>query len=210
MRRSQARGCASNAHGGASPCCSPGGSQRHAPRPWGPCWIVSPPSNRSSPTSRRAWPTLTFRRPGALRRLGAPPQGARRRSSAATRELASRTGDLEPRPADADRGDRRRPGVARAEIDAAEADIDRLDERAASCCCCPRTRTTTATCIVEIRGAEGGEEANLFARDLFEMYRGLRGAAGVEARGARRRRRRRWAATARSSFLLEGDGVWTA
>ena len=26
--------------------------------------------------------------------------------------------------------------------------------------------------IVEIRGAEGGEEANLFARDLFEMYRG--------------------------------------
>jgi peptide chain release factor 1 len=25
--------------------------------------------------------------------------------------------------------------------------------------------------IVEIRGAEGGEEANLFARDLFEMYR---------------------------------------
>ena len=34
--------------------------------------------------------------------------------------------------------------------------------------------------IVEIRGAEGGEEANLFARDLYEMYqryaalRGLR------------------------------------
>ena len=26
--------------------------------------------------------------------------------------------------------------------------------------------------IVEIRGAEGGEEANLFARDLYEMYRG--------------------------------------
>src|SRR5688572_12857136 len=25
--------------------------------------------------------------------------------------------------------------------------------------------------IVEIRGAEGGEEANLFARDLYEMYR---------------------------------------
>lgn len=27
--------------------------------------------------------------------------------------------------------------------------------------------------IVEIRGAEGGEEANLFARDLYEMYRGF-------------------------------------
>ena len=25
--------------------------------------------------------------------------------------------------------------------------------------------------IVEIRGAEGGEEANLFARDLYDMYR---------------------------------------
>ena len=28
--------------------------------------------------------------------------------------------------------------------------------------------------IMEIRGAEGGEEANLFARDLFEMYQDVR------------------------------------
>ena len=28
--------------------------------------------------------------------------------------------------------------------------------------------------IMEIRGAEGGEEANLFARDLFDMYSQLR------------------------------------
>ena len=41
--------------------------------------------------------------------------------------------------------------------------------------------------IVEIRGAEGGEEANLFARDLFEMYQGYADAHGLEARGARRR-----------------------
>src|SRR5205809_646702 len=32
--------------------------------------------------------------------------------------------------------------------------------------------------IVEIRGAEGGEEANLFARDLFEMYQGYSGRMG--------------------------------
>jgi peptide chain release factor 1 len=32
--------------------------------------------------------------------------------------------------------------------------------------------------IVEIRGAEGGEEANLFARDLFEMYRAYAGRLG--------------------------------
>jgi peptide chain release factor 1 len=34
--------------------------------------------------------------------------------------------------------------------------------------------------IVEIRGAEGGEEANLFARDLFEMYRAYAGRHGLE------------------------------
>jgi peptide chain release factor 1 len=35
----------------------------------------------------------------------------------------------------------------------------------------PRDPNDGRAVIVEIRGAEGGEEANLFARDLFEMYR---------------------------------------
>jgi peptide chain release factor 1 len=35
----------------------------------------------------------------------------------------------------------------------------------------PRDPHEGRAVIVEIRGAEGGEEANLFARDLFEMYR---------------------------------------
>ena len=34
--------------------------------------------------------------------------------------------------------------------------------------------------IVEIRGAEGGEEANLFARDLFDMYRAYAGRHGLK------------------------------
>ena len=34
--------------------------------------------------------------------------------------------------------------------------------------------------IVEIRGAEGGEEANLFARDLFEMYQAYALESGLE------------------------------
>ncbi len=34
----------------------------------------------------------------------------------------------------------------------------------------PRDPNDGRNVIVEIRGAEGGEEANLFARDLFEMY----------------------------------------
>jgi peptide chain release factor 1 len=35
--------------------------------------------------------------------------------------------------------------------------------------------------IVEIRGAEGGEEANLFARDLYDMYRAYAARHGLKA-----------------------------
>ena len=38
----------------------------------------------------------------------------------------------------------------------------------------PKDPNDDKNVIVEIRGAEGGEEANLFARDLFDMYQGLR------------------------------------
>ena len=44
----------------------------------------------------------------------------------------------------------------------------------------PKDPNDDKNVIVEIRGAEGGEEANLFARDLFEMYQGLRRPRGVE------------------------------
>ena len=61
--------------------------------------------------------------------------------------------------------------------------------------------------IVEIRGAEGGEEANLFARDLFDMYQGYAGRMGWKAEVL---------GTDASdmggfnevTFLLKGDGVW--
>ena len=43
--------------------------------------------------------------------------------------------------------------------------------------------------IMEIRGAEGGEEANLFARDLYEMYRAYAARHGLDGRHAVRRRR---------------------
>jgi len=36
----------------------------------------------------------------------------------------------------------------------------------------PKDPNDGRSVIMEIRGAEGGEEANLFARDLYEMYRG--------------------------------------
>ena len=61
--------------------------------------------------------------------------------------------------------------------------------------------------IVEIRGAEGGEEANLFARDLFEMY---------EAYAARNRWKLETLGASPSdmggfndvTFELRGDTVW--
>ncbi len=44
--------------------------------------------------------------------------------------------------------------------------------------------------IVEIRGAEGGEEANLFARDLYDMYRAYAARHGLKVDTLSRRRQR--------------------
>ena len=62
--------------------------------------------------------------------------------------------------------------------------------------------------IVEIRGAEGGEEANLFARDLFEMYRSYASGQGwrqeiLEANNSD------MGGFSTVIFLLKGDTVWS-
>ncbi len=57
----------------------------------------------------------------------------------------------------------------RREIDDAEARIAGL-ESSIKVMLLPKDPNDDKDVIVEIRGAEGGEEANLFARDLFEMY----------------------------------------
>ncbi len=59
--------------------------------------------------------------------------------------------------------------LARAEVDGAESDIVRLEEEL-RLLLVPRDPNAGRNVIVEIRGAEGGEEANLFAKDLFDMY----------------------------------------
>ena len=56
-----------------------------------------------------------------------------------------------------------------AEISGAEATIARLDEEL-KVLLLPKDPNDDRNIIVEIRGAEGGEEANLFARNLFDMY----------------------------------------
>jgi peptide chain release factor 1 len=59
--------------------------------------------------------------------------------------------------------------MLRAEIEAAEASIAALEGRLRELLL-PTDPNDGRNVIVEIRGAEGGEEANLFARDLYTMY----------------------------------------
>ena len=59
-----------------------------------------------------------------------------------------------------------------AELNAAQEKITELEERL-KVLLLPPDPNDGKNVIVEIRGAEGGEEANLFARDLFDMYSGF-------------------------------------
>ena len=60
--------------------------------------------------------------------------------------------------------------VLRSSLEESEAEAEQL-EQALRVLLVPSDPNDGRNVIVEIRGAEGGEEANLFARDLFEMYR---------------------------------------
>ncbi len=123
-----------------------------------------------------------------------------------TRELQARRDDLatarEMQPgADNDERD-----MLRAEVDQAEEAIERLTAEL-RVLLLPRDPNDERNVIVEIRGAEGGEEANLFARDLFEMYRAFAARQG-------------WAVDVLGTdpsdlggynevtFAVKGDGVW--
>jgi peptide chain release factor 1 len=123
-----------------------------------------------------------------------------------SRELSARRTDLEvakemlPDAA----GDER--DILRAEIDAAEVAIARLTDEL-RVLLLPRDPNDERNVIVEIRGAEGGEEANLFARDLYGMYRAFAARHG-------------WSVDVLGSdpsdlggfnevtFAVKGDGVW--
>ena len=95
----------------------------------------------------------------------------------------------------------------RDEVERAEADIARLEE-SLKVLLLPKDPNDDKNVIVEIRGAEGGEEANLFAKDLYEMY----------ARYADRMGWKQEIMSADASdmggynevtFMLKGDGVWS-
>jgi peptide chain release factor 1 len=97
--------------------------------------------------------------------------------------------------------------LLRAELDEATADIERLTEEI-KVLLLPKDPNDDKNVIVEIRGAEGGEEANLFARDLFEMYQGYATRMGwrLEVLGTDPSDRGGFNEVV---FSLQGDAVWS-
>jgi peptide chain release factor 1 len=95
----------------------------------------------------------------------------------------------------------------KAEMAIAERDIARLEDEL-RLLLLPKDPNAGKNVIVEIRGAEGGEEANLFARDLFDMYRAYAGRLGwkFELLGAQPSERGGYQNV---TFLVKGDDVWT-
>jgi peptide chain release factor 1 len=89
----------------------------------------------------------------------------------ALRRHRARTGDADTARElmQATAGDERE--LWRAELTEAEAEVAALDDEIRTLML-PKDPNDGRNVIIEIRGAEGGEEANLFARDLFEMYQG--------------------------------------
>jgi peptide chain release factor 1 len=95
----------------------------------------------------------------------------------------------------------------RVEIDTTQTRIEQLEEQL-KVLLLPKDPNDDKNVIVEIRGAEGGEEANLFARNLFDMY-------------VRYADRMNWKLEVMSnddsdkgglnevSFMLRGDKVWS-
>ena len=95
----------------------------------------------------------------------------------------------------------------RAEIDSAQARIDDIEEQL-KVLLLPVDPNDDRDVIVEIRGTEGGEEANLFAKDLYDMY-------------TRYVANKNWRLEVLSvshsdrggiddlTFKLSGDGVWS-
>jgi peptide chain release factor 1 len=82
----------------------------------------------------------------------------------ALREARKERGDLEALLADADMAE-----MARAELDAVEARIPALEHQTLRLLL-PKDKDASASATLEIRAGTGGEEAALFAGDLFRMY----------------------------------------
>jgi peptide chain release factor 1 len=92
------------------------------------------------------------------------------------------------------------------EVEAAERLLEQLDGEI-QLLLLPRDPNDGRNVIVELRGAEGGEEANLWARDLLDMYRGFAQRRGwafevMESRPSE------LGGLAEAVVRLAGEGVW--
>jgi peptide chain release factor 1 len=127
--------------------------------------------------------------------------------------IVARAREMQARRDDLDTARQMLPGavgderdILRAEADGAEADLARLTAEL-RVLLLPRDPNDERNVIVEIRGAEGGEEANLFARDLFEMYRAFAARQGwsLEVLGTDPSD---LGGYNEITFALQGEGVW--
>jgi peptide chain release factor 1 len=72
----------------------------------------------------------------------------------------------------------------------------------------PKDPNDDRNAIVEIRGAEGGEEANLFARDLYDMFKSFAGRQGWKFELMEGSESDMGGFTT-VTFSLSGEGVWS-
>ena len=97
--------------------------------------------------------------------------------------------------------------MAQEEIQEARREMDRLREEM-KVRLLPRDPNDSRNVVMEIRGGVGGEEAMLFAADLFRMY-----VMYAEARGWKlevvSRSETELGGLKEISFLVEGDGAWS-
>lgn len=124
-----------------------------------------------------------------------------------TAQLVAAEGDLEAAKELISLGSGEERDALRADAAESESAVDRLVEEL-KLLLLPKDPNDDRNVIVEIRGAEGGEEANLFARNLFELYRAYSSRVG-------------WSFETMSSsptemgglsdvtFRLAGPGVWS-
>jgi len=96
---------------------------------------------------------------------------------AAYREHVARTADLGVARELLDTASADERPLLEQEVAAAVADLERLDDELRTLLL-PSDPNAGRAVIMEIRGAEGGEEANLFAGDLYDMYLAYAAARG--------------------------------
>ena len=97
--------------------------------------------------------------------------------------------------------------LLRDEINAAQITLESLETQLRQLLI-PKDPNENKNVIIEIRGAEGGEEANLFARDLYEMYSSFAGKRGWKLEVLNSQPSDMGGFTT-ITFILKGNDVWS-